>query len=176
MSKSKKIKPKVAPSKITRLEFCATHFNAEQFPSDMFYVGLANRIYPTIQKVFSAQPGFTTEVSKRMSIILACYVEDLVSGSGVWAAFTSLYKKKYGNSFPFYNIREQSSIFLYNDEFPSFHAVLFLLWYVANGVNPETVLNPNNILEYLHFYLYTTLLHPPTYHHTESIILIVINL
>lgn len=144
MSKSKKIKPKVAPSKITRLEFCATHFNAEQFPSDMFYVGLANRIYPTIQKVFSAQPGFTTEVSKRMSIILACYVEDLVSGSGVWAAFTSLYKKKYGNSFPFYNIREQSSIFLYNDEFPSFHAVLFLLWYVANGVNPETVLNPNN--------------------------------
>lgn len=145
MSKSKITKNKIASyNKISRLEFCANHFNAEQFPSDMFYVGLANRIYPTIQKVFSAQPDFTTEVSKRMAIILACYVEDIVAGSGVWAAFTSLYKKKYGNSFPFYNIREQSSIFPYNDEFPSFHAVLFLLWYVANGVNHETVLNPNN--------------------------------
>lgn len=144
MSKSKKIKTKFVPYKITRFEFCATHFNAEQYPSDMFYVGLANRIYPTIQKVFSAHPGFTIEVSKRMSIILACYVEDLVAGSGVWSAFTSLYKKKYKNSFPFYNIRERSSFLPYDDELPSFHAVLFLLWYVANGVNPETVLNPNN--------------------------------
>lgn len=144
MSKSKRTNTKIASYKITRLEFCATHFKAKQFPTDMFYVGLANRIYPTIQNVFCAQPGFTTEVSKRMAIILACYVEDLVAGSGVWAAFISLYKKKYGNNFPFYNIREHSSIFPYNDEFPSFHAVLFLLWYVANGVNSETVLNPNN--------------------------------
>lgn len=143
MSKSKKIKTKSVLNKITRLEFCATHFNAEQFPSDMFYVGLANRILPTIHKVFSAQPGFTTEISKRMSIVLTCYVEDLVAGSGVWAAFTSLYKKKYGNSFPFYNLREHPSLFSYDDELPSFHAVLFLLWYIANGVNPETVLNPN---------------------------------
>lgn len=145
MSKSNKFKTKIASqNKITRLEFCSTHFNGEQFPSDMFYVGIANKIYPVIQKVFSTQPGFTTEVSKRMSINLACYVEDLVAGCGVWAAFTSLYRKKYGNSFPFYNIREQISHFPYNDEFPSFHAVLFLLWYVANGVNPEMVLNPNN--------------------------------
>lgn len=146
MSKSKKSKTKIAPYnyKITRLEFSATHFNAEQFQSDMFYVGVANRIYPDIQKVFSAQPGFANEVSRRMAIILACYVEDLVAGSGVWAAFTSLYRKKYSNSFPFYNIREQSSLLPYDDELPSFHAVLFLLWYVANGVNPDTVLNPNN--------------------------------
>ena len=144
MSKSEKIKPKFLPYKITRLEFCATHFNAAQFPTDMFYVGLANRIYPVIHKVFSTQPRFTTEVSKRMAITLVCYVEDLVAGSGIWAAFTSLYQKKYGNSFPFYDIREQTSFPPYNDEFPSFHAVLFLLWYVANGVNPKTMLNPNN--------------------------------
>lgn len=145
MSKSKKYDSKTAAyNRITRLEFCATHFNAKQVPSDMFYVGLANRIFPVIQKVFSVQPGFTIEVSRRMAIILACYVEDLVAGSGVWAAFISLCKKKYGNSFPFYNIREQPALFPYDDELPSFHAVLFLLWYVANGVDPETVLNPNN--------------------------------
>lgn len=145
MSKSKKIKTKIGSPKITRLEFCATHFNAEQFPSDMFYVGLANKIYPAILNVFSSQPRFTTEISKRMSVTLACYVEDLVAGSGVWAAFTSLYKKKYGNALPFYNIKEKSALFLpYDDDLPSFHAVLFLLWYVADSVNPDTVLNPNN--------------------------------
>lgn len=144
MSKSKKIKPAITPYKITRLEFCATHFNAAQFPSDMFYVGVANRVYPVIYKVFGAQPGFTPAVSRHMAITLACYVEDLVAGSGVWAAFISLYKKKYGNSFPFYNISEQTSLFSYDDEIPSFHAVLFLLWYVANEVNPESILNPGN--------------------------------
>lgn len=144
MSKSKKINPANTPYKITRLEFCATHFNAAQFPSDMFYVGVANRLYPVIHKVFGAQPGFTPAVSRHMAITLACYVEDLVAGSGVWAAFVSLYKKKYGNSFPFYNIREQTSLFPYDDEMPSFHAVLFLLWYVANEVNPESILNPDN--------------------------------
>lgn len=144
MAKSKKIKTTAASDRITRLDFCATHFNAAPLPSDMFYVGLANKIYPIVHKVFSAQPGFTPGVSKRMAIVLACYVEDLVAGSGVWAAFTSLHKKKYGKSLPFYNIREQSSFFPYNEEVPSFHAVLFLLWYVANDVNPDTVLNPAN--------------------------------
>lgn len=144
MSKSKKSKTAPTSIRITRLEFSATHYNGSQFPSDMFYVGLANRIYPSIHKIFSAQPGFTTEVSKLAAITLAAYVEDLVAGSGIWAAFTSLYKKKYGNAFPFYNIKEQPSLFPYDDEVPSFHAVLFLLWYVANDVDPEMILNPNN--------------------------------
>ena len=144
MSKSKKSKTASTSIRTTRLEFSATHYNGGQFPSDMFYVGLANRIYPTIHKVFSTQPGFTTEVSKLAAITLAAYVEDLVAGSGIWAAFTSLYKKKYGNAFPFYNIKEQPSLFPYDDEVPSFHAVLFLLWYVANDVDPEMMLNPNN--------------------------------
>lgn len=144
MSKAKKSKSAFNSNKITRLDFSATHFKAWQLPSDMFYTGVANKVYPLIQKVFSAQPGFTPATSKRMAIILACYVEDLVAGSGVWAAFTSLFKKKYGKSFPFYNIREQSDFFPYDDDKPSFHAVLFLLWYVANDVNPDTVLNPGN--------------------------------
>lgn len=144
MSKSKEPKLSAASNKITRLEFCATHYRGLQQPTDMFYVNLANRIFPVIHKVFSAQPGFTSEVSKRMAVTLACYVEDLVADTGVWTAFVSLYKKKYKNSFPFYNIRENGTLYPYDEETPSFHAVLFLLWYVANGVNPETILNPNN--------------------------------
>lgn len=144
MSASKRTKPTSASDRITRLDFCATHFNGAQLPSDMFYVGLANKIYPIIRKIFSTKSGSSRETNKRMAVTLACYVEDLVAGSGIWAAFTSLYKKKYGDTLPFYNIREQGSIFPYDDEKPSFHAVLFLLWYVANDAEPDIVINPNN--------------------------------
>lgn len=146
MSKSKKSKPKfkAGPSKITRLEFSATHFRGVQFPSDMFYVGLANRIFTVINEMFPKRPGNSTDLNKRMAITLTCYVEDLVAGSGIWAAFTSLYRKKYGKRFPFYNLRESAAVVPYDDEFPSFHAVLFLLWYVANDAEPKIVLNPNN--------------------------------
>lgn len=144
MSKSKKAKPAVISNRITRLDFSATHFNGEQLSTDMFYVGVANKLYPVINKFFSDHPSFTPALSKRMAIMLACYVEDLVAGTGVWAAFTSLYRKKYKNSFPFYSIRELKSIFPYDDEVPSFHAVLFMLWYVTNSVNPGILMNPNN--------------------------------
>lgn len=144
MSKTKKIKPEAYLNRITRLEFSATHCFEQQFPSDMFYVGLANKIYPLLHEFFSGQTGFTTKVIKRTAIMLACYVEDLVAGSGVWAAFTSLCRKKYGNLLPFYNLRETTPFCSYDDETPSFHAVLFMLWYVADSVNPGTVTNPEN--------------------------------
>ena len=144
MSKSKKIKSAPPSPKITRLDFSATHVNGLQLPTDMFYVGLANKLCSIVHKFLSSNAVFTSEVSKRMAITLACYVEDLVARSGVWAAFTSLYKKKYKRRFPFYNVREQSFIFPYDDETPSFHAVLFLLWYVGNDAKPEIMLNPNN--------------------------------
>lgn len=144
MSKPNKIKRKHTLRKITRLEFSTTHYSGIQYPSDMFYVDLANKLYPKIHDVFSEQADFTFEDSKRAAITLACYVEDLVAGNGVWAAFISLYKKKYEKHFPFYDIENDASLYPYDDEMPSFHAVLFLLWYVANEANPESILNPNN--------------------------------
>lgn len=132
-----------ASNMITRLEFSATHYQEMQYPSDMFYVGLANRLHPHLQRSLPSDGSIEPGTARRLAITLACYVEDLVSGTGVWAAFSSIHKRKYGRTLPFYNLRE--SMFLpYDEETPSFHAVLFLIWYELCNSKRGTVLNPMN--------------------------------
>lgn len=144
MSKSKKPRAVKGALNITRREFAACHFGGAELPSDMFYVGVANRILPLILKCLSGAGLFSTGTCRHLALTLTCYVEDLVAGSGIWAAFTSLHNKKYGKPLPFYNLREDSTVYPYDDELPSFHAVRFLCWYVLNDSDPETMLNPNN--------------------------------
>lgn len=144
MSKSKKPRAVKGALNITRREFAACHFGGAELPSDMFYVGVANRILPLILKCLSGAGFFSTGTCRHLALTLTCYVEDLVAGSGIWAAFTSLHNKKYGKPLPFYNLREDSTVYPYDDELPSFHAVRFLCWYVLNDSDPETMLNPNN--------------------------------
>lgn len=142
MSKSKKI-PSAGKRLITRLDISKTHPSGAPLPTDMFYVGIANKVYPIVEKSFRKLPCYTPALSKQMAITLTCYVEDLVSGAGVWEAFTSLHKKKYGKKMPFYD-DGSLEIMPYSDDYPSFHAVLFLLWYVANLSDSKTILHPNN--------------------------------
>lgn len=144
MSKSKKPQPKGTPDRITRTDISYTHFGGKAFPTDMYYVGVANKIYPIIRKYLKENSHFPAATSKQMAIVLTCYVEDLVAETGVWQAFMSLYRKTYGNSRPFIDPHEETSSLPYDDREPSFHAVLFLIWYVANNYTPGTLLNPNN--------------------------------
>lgn len=142
MSNSKKIKNIGSKLKISRYDFSATNYNNEQLPTDKYYVEVANNILPLVSNVLKTDCG--AETCRRIAIALACYVEDLVSGTGVWTAFTSLCQKKYKKKLPFYKVGSAGNMFPYNDEMPSFHAVLFLIWYVANDTKPGVFLNPNN--------------------------------
>lgn len=144
MVKPKILKYKPASATITRMDISATHYRQTPFESDRFYASLANKLYPAINDMFKQNSGLTPEVSKRAAIMLACYVEDLVSGSCIWSAFTSLHEKKYGRKLPFYNLDNSGIPIPYDDELPSMHAVQFILWYVINGVKTDTVVNPLN--------------------------------
>lgn len=146
MSKSKKTQPKASTRKIviTREDICATHFANEQLDSDMFYVNLANKIYPDIRKFVANQTDFDPETSKRLAIVIACHIEDIVAGSGVWEAFSSLCKKKYKKELPFYDLEEYADFSLYDAGSLNFHAVLFLIWYVFNDYKPGVFINPTN--------------------------------
>lgn len=146
MSKSKNVKPKAFPRKnvITYQDICATHFAKEQLSSDVFYLKLANKIYPDIHKFITTNTHFDPKVSKRLAIVLTCYIEDLVSGSGVWEAFSSLYKKKYKKKLPFHDLEDVADLAQYDAEYPSIHAVTFLIWYVFNDLEPGMFINPTN--------------------------------
>lgn len=146
MSKAKpkilKFNPKI--NKITGRDFSYFHVGGMQFPSDMFYARFANEIYPIINDVFKNHNALTPEISKRTALNLACYLEDLVAGNGIWAAFTSLHEKKYGLKLPFYNEDKLLKQVPYSDDIPSLQAVQFLLWYSINGTDPNAVFNPCN--------------------------------
>ena len=124
------------------MEFSATHFKGIRFESDSFYTSLSNRLYDIIQQAIGG--SMAPEYIKRLAINLACYVEDLVSGCGVWSAFTSLHEKKYGRKLPFFNLDKPAIPVPYDDELPSLHAVQFLIWYTLNGAKPDTVMSPLN--------------------------------
>lgn len=142
MSKSKNTKKsKNTPYKIFISEFSNTHVGGIALDTDPFYVRVANKLYDRIEAFFGTE-NFSHEDIKRMALALACYLEDIVSGCGVWGAFISLFQKKYKRKFPFFDINDQ--VFPYDDELPSLAAVKFLLWYTANDANPVTMLNPEN--------------------------------
>lgn len=138
-----KYKPK--KSIISIQDFRDTHIYGAGAKSDPFYTKLANDLYVKINDVFKTQQSLTEDHSKRAALSLAAYLEDLVSGSGIWAAFTSLHKKKYGKKLPFYEENDLFSSAPYDDEVPSLAAVRFILWYVANDATmPDIILNPQN--------------------------------
>ncbi len=145
-----KAKPKILKfnpksDRITGRDFSYFHVGGMQYPSDIFYARLANEIYPIINDAFKSNSALTPDISKRTALNIACYLEDLVAGNGIWAAFTSLHEKKYGRKLPFYDENEIPDIVTpYSDDMPSLQAVQFLLWYSINGAKPDIVFNPCN--------------------------------
>ncbi len=119
---------------ISRLDFSNGHYLKSQFDSDMYYVGVANELSSMLSQALD-KPSQV----KELSLILTHYLEDLVSGTGIWQAFVSLCRKKYGRSLPFYEIEESNSL-----DFPCQQAVNFLLWYYMDGIRENTFVNPQN--------------------------------
>ncbi len=123
---------------LTRLEFSNTHYMGLQLPTDMFYVSVANKMIPVIRKSLKEDSRVTDSVAKQIALRLACYLEDLVAGTGVWAAFVRLCKEKYGCSVPFYSVNPGD----FPEEEPTEGAISYLLWSELNLLNPQTVLVP----------------------------------
>jgi len=141
MAKSKKNQPKpFKRSAITLAEFRSRHFHDMSFSTDMYYVGFANTIYPIIKKMIGRSERYGDAVIRELVLNLTGYLEDLVSRAGVWEAFVSLHKKKYGRELPFYDTDDE----FYSREFPCHQAVSFLIWSTFNANSPDTILNPKN--------------------------------
>lgn len=141
-NKPKKNRRGAVMNAITREDFSATHYMGCSQPSDYFYARLANKLYSSVKEELDNYEGLAPDTSKRLAITLACYVEDLVAGTGVWAAFSSIHQRKYGKKLPFYNVR--GTLFGYEEDRPSMQAVQFLIWYELCNGKPGTIINPNN--------------------------------
>ena len=87
-------------------------------PSDAYYVELANRLLAVM-----TLPALSVDVRCRLSLYLAAYLEDQVSGLKLWQTFLKEHQRMYGSVLPFYAV----SADYFSDEVNP-EDVAFLLW------------------------------------------------
>ena len=70
--------------------------------SDKYYANLVNRLMAEVS-VLNFPADMPVGCLYQICMSAAAYLEDIVSGLGVWDAFRSLYRKTYGTWLPFYD-------------------------------------------------------------------------
>lgn len=104
-------------SKIYPNEWLQIHPYASLKPSDAYFIELSNRLYNEI--IISELPD---RYRKKLALYIAAYLEDIISGLGLWNAFRKEHRKLYGNHLPFFNEDE------YMDEEPNVSDICFIIW------------------------------------------------
>lgn len=69
---------------------------------DIYYTNLANKIYTALDNACFTHEFKNTQDAKYLALCIAGYFEDVISGTGIWKAFTTECKRRYGVYIPFY--------------------------------------------------------------------------
>lgn len=139
--------------KITLLDWKRDRLHAMSYPTDAYYVKLANKLLGYIR--FSSLGKNLDEYEQaRLAQTIALYFEDVISDLGLWKAFVDKHKELYGKYLPFLEINEED---YYLDEINR-EDVQFLIWMCRMRFREETFFNPENwAIEELTFSLYAVL-------------------
>jgi hypothetical protein len=111
-------------------------------PSDFYYLRLCNEAYSLMED--GAHPEFADllarEEVENLACFIVCYFEDVISGAGLWRAFTAQVYELYGTYLPFYDLNPDD---YYPDEI-NIEDISFLIWYFIsmthydeNTISPE---------------------------------------
>ena len=93
---------------------------------DLFYTKLANKIYQEQEDTCFNELFDDDEDAKHLALCIAAYFEDVISGLGIWRAFTTECKRRYGVFVPFYTEYDKDAY--YQDEI-NVSDIMFLLWH-----------------------------------------------
>ncbi len=111
--------------------------------SDTYYLDLSNKIHSLIDSM-RADEIISDKSTRDISIKVAGYFEDVISGFGLWKAFVNIHLKMYGKYLPFYEINEAD---YYDDEI-NLEDVTFLVWSELQSYEIDNeasrFLNPEN--------------------------------
>ena len=99
-------------------EWLAIHPYTSMQSSDAYFVQLANVLYPVCQ--ISGLPDF---FCRKLALYVAAYLEDVISGLGLWRSFTAEHEKLYGKRLPFYALSSDYVADEINEE-----DICFLIW------------------------------------------------
>lgn len=100
---------------------------------DYYYLRLCKEIQGIIlsgkHKTFSGY--FDNEEINSLACFMVSYFEDIITGTGIWQAFTKEHKALYGKYLPFYQVDE------YYPKEINCEDVFFLLWYFVSSLYYE---------------------------------------
>lgn len=91
--------------------------------TDTYYVQLSNIILSIIQKK-QVNNILSIQSQRRISINIAAYFEDVISGFGLWRAFINIHKNMFGKYLPFYKLNKRDYV---EDEI-NVEDVQFIIW------------------------------------------------
>jgi len=110
-------------------------------PSDYYYMRLCNESYSFMEEnsVLESSGLLSWEEIKDLACFIISYFEDVISGPGLWRAFTVQVRELYGTYLPFFNPDP-------DDYFPdeiNIEDVTFLIWYFISMTQyNETIISP----------------------------------
>lgn len=140
--------------KIYPKEWLELHPYKQTDSTDLYYTGIANKLYSCLNKSVISDSFDDDDNIRYTSLCLAAWFEDVISQTGIWQAFTTECKKRYGSYLPFYSLDED----YYPDEI-NLEDIRFLLWHhIQYFRNRDTIVNPENPgIELVAYDLYTIL-------------------
>jgi hypothetical protein len=109
--------------------------------SDFYYLKLCNEIFELLrdEDFPDEEIAISDEQKKDLACFLVCYFEDVISGPGLWKAFTIQVDELYGTYLPFFDPDPEE---YYPDEINP-EDVYFLLWYYLSMIyRDESIISP----------------------------------
>ena len=110
--------------------------------TDLYYLEICNELHDRIYEHnfhLPLQDFVRGEGISLFCMFLTSYLEDVISGSEVWNAFTKKHKEIYGTHLPFFDTEND-----YVEGEVNMQDVKFLIWYFINSVNKNVLLNPKD--------------------------------
>ena len=128
-------------TKIFPKDWLQLHPYKQSGPTDLYYTRIANQIHDIMLHTDLAN-SFDKEDVIQISMRMAAYFEDVISGLNIWHSFITEYKKQTGNYLPFYTVSDH-----YYDDEANLEDIRFLLWHYTqqyHGAKKGTFVNPDN--------------------------------
>lgn len=117
-------------------DWMAIHPYAAAQPSDRYFVELARRLYAACML-----PELPEPYRKKLCLYVAAYLEDVVSGLGLWQSFTGEHVRLYGRPLPFYSVAGDYLRDEVNEE-----DVRFIVWNTwQKALFPHAYINPEDM-------------------------------
>ena len=105
--------------------------------TDEWYLGFANRLQTLISNSVDGRSGRTDLLINNLPIKCAMYLQDVISQSGGWKAFSELYYSNYSAYLPFYPIKAE-----YIQDEINKEDIAFIIWLLFTGNKEKEEIAP----------------------------------